>query len=223
VPFPLLWALWVALVDFLPMIGGALAGIPVVIFAAFHSLTAGIVTLVVFLVYTQLENHILNPVIMSKTVRISPLLVLISVLVAASLGDWVGGLFGGFVAALLAIPAAGALQVITREAWRLTAPPPADEAEEQAMVAAAGEAATDAGEVAEEGEAADESGPSGATDGGSADAGSADAGSADAGSADAGSADGGSADKDGGQPAEDSVSVEITVPSGRDVRGRDIS
>jgi predicted PurR-regulated permease PerM len=28
VPFPLLWALWVALVDFLPMIGGALAGTP---------------------------------------------------------------------------------------------------------------------------------------------------------------------------------------------------
>jgi predicted PurR-regulated permease PerM len=121
VPFPLLWALWVALVDFLPMIGGALAGIPVVIFAAFHSLTAGIITLIVFVVYTQTENHILNPIIMSKTVRISPLLVLVSVLVAASLGDWVGGLFGGFVAALLAIPAAGAFQVITREAWRLTA------------------------------------------------------------------------------------------------------
>ena len=33
VPFPFLWALWVALVDFLPMIGGALAGIPTVLFA----------------------------------------------------------------------------------------------------------------------------------------------------------------------------------------------
>jgi predicted PurR-regulated permease PerM len=198
VPFPLLWALWVALVDFLPMIGGALAGIPVVIFAAFHSLTAGIVTLVVFLVYTQLENHILNPVIMSKTVRISPLLVLLAVLVAASLGDWVGGLFGGFVAALLAIPAAGALQVITREAWQLTAPPPAGEEEEQAVVAAAGEAATDAGEVAEEGEAADESGqPVPSEDGAPA--------------------------KDRAEPAAGSGPVEIPVPSGRDVRGRDIS
>ena len=47
VPFPFLWALWVALVDFLPMIGGALAGIPTVLFATGHSLTAGIVTLVV--------------------------------------------------------------------------------------------------------------------------------------------------------------------------------
>jgi len=105
VPFPFLWALWVALVDFLPMIGGALAGIPVVLFALTQSLAAGIVTLVVFAVYTQVENHILNPVIMSRTVRINPLLVLISILVGASLGSWLGGIFGGFVLALLAIPA----------------------------------------------------------------------------------------------------------------------
>jgi predicted PurR-regulated permease PerM len=123
VPFPFLWALWVALVDFLPMIGGALAGIPTVLFAAGHSLTAGIVTLAVFLVYTQVENHALNPVIMSRTVRINPLLVLISILVAASIGSWVGGFFGGFVAALLAIPVAGAVQVIVTEIWRDSAPP----------------------------------------------------------------------------------------------------
>src|SRR5499427_1627482 len=122
VPFPFLWALWVALVDFLPMIGGALAGIPTVLFATAHSLTAGIVTLIVFLAYTQLENHVLNPVVMSKTVQINPLLVLISILVAASIGSWIGGLFGGFVAALLAIPAAGAGQVICSELWRDTAP-----------------------------------------------------------------------------------------------------
>src|SRR6266487_2385274 len=122
VPFPFLWALWVALVDFLPMIGGALAGIPTVLFATAHSLTAGIVTLIVFLAYTQIENHILNPVIMSRTVRINPLLVLISILVAASVGSWIGGLFGGFVAALLAIPAAGAGQVIVSELWRDSAP-----------------------------------------------------------------------------------------------------
>jgi len=123
VPFAPLWAIWVALVDFLPVIGGALAGIPTVLFAATHSLTAGIVTLIVFLIYTQVENHILNPIIMSKTVRISPLLVLLAVLVGASLGALVGGVFGGFVAALLAIPAAGAFQVIVREAWRLSGPP----------------------------------------------------------------------------------------------------
>jgi len=123
VPFPLLWGLWVALVDFLPMIGGALAGIPTVLFAFIaRGLTAGIITAVVFAVYTQIENHVLNPVVMSKTVRISPLLVFLAVLVGASLGTFIGGIFGGFVAALLAIPTAGALQVLVKEVWQATAP-----------------------------------------------------------------------------------------------------
>src|SRR5450755_3797503 len=128
VPFPFLWALWVALVDFLPMVGGALAGIPTVLFAAGHSLSAGIITLVVFLIYTQIENHVLNPLVMSRTVRVNPLLVLVSILVGASVGEWVGGIFGAFVAALLAIPAAGAIQVLVREIWSATAPPEPAEA-----------------------------------------------------------------------------------------------
>ena len=122
VPFPLLWGLWVALVDLLPMVGGALAGIPTVLFAAAHSLTAGIVTAVVFAVYTQIENHVLNPIVMSKTVRVSPLFVLVSVLAGASIGGWLGGIPGGFVAALLAVPTAAALQTVLRELWRETAP-----------------------------------------------------------------------------------------------------
>ena len=134
VPFPFLWALWVALVDFLPMIGGALAGLPVILFAFTRSVAAGVITLIVFLVYTQVENHVLNPVIMSKTVRINPLLVLVSILVGASLGSWIGGLFGGFVAALLAIPLAGAMQVIVIEVWRETDPVRAAEAKRDAIV-----------------------------------------------------------------------------------------
>jgi predicted PurR-regulated permease PerM len=122
VPFPFLWALWVALVDFLPMIGGALAGVPTVLFAATHSLVAGLITLVVFVAYTQVENHVLNPWIMSRTVHVSPLLVLISILVGASIGSWVGGTFGGLVAALLAIPLAGAIQAVIREIWQATGP-----------------------------------------------------------------------------------------------------
>jgi hypothetical protein len=45
-----------------------------------------------------------------------------AVLVGAELGNLVGGLFGAFVAALLAIPAAGALQVLVRELWQATGP-----------------------------------------------------------------------------------------------------
>ncbi len=122
VPYALLWALWVALFDFLPMVGGALAGIPTALFALTHSLTAFIVFGVVFLTYTQVENHVLNPIVMSRTVRINPLLVLIAILVGANIGDLVGGFFGGFVGTLLAIPIAGSIQVIVREMWRSTAP-----------------------------------------------------------------------------------------------------
>jgi predicted PurR-regulated permease PerM len=104
------------------MIGGALAGIPTGLFALTHSTTAFIVFAVVFLTYTQIENHILNPIVMSRTVRINPLLVLIAILVGANVGDLVGGFFGGFVGTLLAIPLAGAIQVIVRELWQSTAP-----------------------------------------------------------------------------------------------------
>ena len=122
IPFPLLWALWVALVDFLPQVGGALAGIPTVLFALGHSLTAGLITAVVFIAYQQIENHALNPVIMSRTVKVNPLLILVAVLVGASIGAWVGGFFGSFVAAMIAIPAAGALQIVARELWQATSP-----------------------------------------------------------------------------------------------------
>ena len=58
------------------MIGGALAGIPTVLFAVGHSLTAGIITLIVFLTYQQIENHVLQPLVYSRTVQLSPLAVL---------------------------------------------------------------------------------------------------------------------------------------------------
>jgi predicted PurR-regulated permease PerM len=59
---------------------------------------------------------------MSRTVKVNPLLVLVAILIGSSIGDWLGGLFGGFVAALLSIPCAAALQIIVRELWQATAP-----------------------------------------------------------------------------------------------------
>jgi predicted PurR-regulated permease PerM len=118
VPFALLLAVFVALVDLLPLVGGLLAGVPVVIIAAIHSVPAGIVMLIVFLVYQQIENHVLNPIIMSKTVRLNPFWVLLAVLVAASLGGRIAGGLGAFVGALIGIPVGGAVQVIVRDLRR---------------------------------------------------------------------------------------------------------
>ncbi|MBV8235434.1 MAG: hypothetical protein JO075_07005 [Acidimicrobiia bacterium] len=58
---------------------------------------------------------------MSRTVRTSPLLIFVSVLVGGSLGAMIGGALGAFFGALFAVPTAACLQILLREAWRLTA------------------------------------------------------------------------------------------------------
>jgi predicted PurR-regulated permease PerM len=118
VPFAVLLGVFVALVDLLPLVGGLLAGVPVVVIAAIHSVPAGIVMLIVFLVYQQIENHVLNPVIMSRTVRLNPFWVLLAVLVGATLGGRIAGGLGAFVGALVGIPVGGAVQIIVRELRR---------------------------------------------------------------------------------------------------------
>ena len=123
VPFALLFALWVLLVDFLPTIGGALAGFPTVLFAAIHSVSAGVVMLIVFLLVMLIQNHVLYPVIMSKTVKLNPLVVFVAILVGAEVGSWVSGLFGGLVGFLLAVPIAATVQVIVKEFWSSSASP----------------------------------------------------------------------------------------------------
>jgi predicted PurR-regulated permease PerM len=65
---------------------------------------AGIIVVVFFVVYQQIENHLIQPVVYGKTVQLSPLAVLVSVLIGAQLA--------GVLGALAAIPVAGSLQVI---------------------------------------------------------------------------------------------------------------
>ena len=115
VPFATVLAVWVGLVDFLPLVGGLLAGVPTVAIAFLHSIPAGIVTVVVFLVYQQIENHVLYPLIVSRTVRLSPLWVLLAVLVGAETGNILGSTFGAIAGTILAVPTAGSIQVAARE------------------------------------------------------------------------------------------------------------
>ncbi|MEU4638747.1 AI-2E family transporter, partial [Micromonospora chalcea] len=120
VPFAAVIALTVAVVDLIPLVGATLGAIAAAGAGFVHSPTAGIVVLVFFVVYQQVENHLLQPVIMARAVRLNPLTVLVSLLLAVELG--------GLVGALLAIPAAGIAQVLLREfvpAGRQALPEPA--------------------------------------------------------------------------------------------------
>jgi len=115
VPFAEVLAVWVGLVDLLPLVGGLLAGVPTVFVAFLHSTGAGIITAAVFIAYQTIENHLLSPLVMAKTVRLNPLWVFLSVLVGGDLGNLIGSAFGAVLGAILAIPIAGAIQVIAKE------------------------------------------------------------------------------------------------------------
>lgn len=114
VPFAFALALIVALLDLVPLAGATIAAVIVTTVAFLDSTTSGIIVLIFFVVYQQFENHVLQPVVYGKAVRLSPLAVLVAVLIGAELA--------GVVGALGAIPAAAAIQVVLRELLGWTDP-----------------------------------------------------------------------------------------------------
>ncbi len=120
VPFAVLVGLWVALVAMIPLVGGLIAAVPTVLIALLHSPSAGIVMLIVFVGFQLIENHFLYPVVMSRSVRMNPLWVLLSVLIGANLGGVFGSTLGALAGAVVAIPVGGAVQVISSELWNRT-------------------------------------------------------------------------------------------------------
>jgi predicted PurR-regulated permease PerM len=104
VPYSVALGLIVGILDLIPLAGATIAAIIVALVAFLHSIPAGIVVVVFFIVYQQIENHVLQPLVYGRTVQLSPLVVLISVLIGAELS--------GVLGALAAIPVAGALQVV---------------------------------------------------------------------------------------------------------------
>jgi predicted PurR-regulated permease PerM len=109
VPFAGLIALFVGIADLLPLVGATIGGAVAVIAGFIHSIPAGIVVLVFFVLYQQLENHLLQPLVFARTVKLNPLTVIIAVLIGAELL--------GILGALLAIPVASMVQVILRDIW----------------------------------------------------------------------------------------------------------
>jgi predicted PurR-regulated permease PerM len=104
-------AVLVAVFDLLPLVGATIAAVIVGIVTLFYSFpTATIAWGIVVVVYQQVENQILTPVVYRRTVQVPGMLVLIAVLVGATLG--------GVIGALLAIPVAAAIQTVARDLYR---------------------------------------------------------------------------------------------------------
>jgi predicted PurR-regulated permease PerM len=107
VPNALSLALFAALVDVIPFIGGLLATVPAVLSALSRGLPVGIVVLVILFVYQELENRILVPRVYGQVLRLSPTTVVLALLA--------GGILHGVIGALLALPIAAGLQMMLQE------------------------------------------------------------------------------------------------------------
>jgi predicted PurR-regulated permease PerM len=109
VPFALALGLLVAVLDLIPLAGATLGAIIVTLVALTDSVTTAVIVIVFFIVYQQLENHLLQPLVYGRTVRLSPLAILLSVLIGVEVA--------GIVGALLAIPVGGTINILL-EHWR---------------------------------------------------------------------------------------------------------
>ena len=108
VPYPLPLAGIVFIFGLIPLIGNTIAATLVILLAiVFKDLTAGIILLVYFILYQQIENATLQPVVQSKTTQLPPLVIFMSVILGVALIGPIGGLF--------AIPAAGCAKVLLND------------------------------------------------------------------------------------------------------------
>lgn len=107
VPYPLLLAILVAILDLVPVVGSTIAGIVVGAVALTVSIPVCLATIVFYIAFQMVEDYLLVPRIIGRAVHVPALTTIVAVLIGATLL--------GVVVALVAIPIAAALQLIVQE------------------------------------------------------------------------------------------------------------
>ncbi len=111
VPFAVPLAVLMAFLDLIPLVGATIGGVVIAVVTTFHDFPVDtLIWLAIFVVYQQVENNVLQPLVYKRTVNVSPLLVIVSILIGSSLL--------GVLGALVAIPVAAAVQIIAKDVWR---------------------------------------------------------------------------------------------------------
>jgi predicted PurR-regulated permease PerM len=115
VPFAAPLAVLMGFLDLIPLVGATIGGVVIGAVTAFTDFpTATIVWVIVLLVYQQVENNVLQPIVYRRTVQVAPLLTIVAVLIGATLL--------GVLGVLIAIPIAGAIQIVVRDVWNRREP-----------------------------------------------------------------------------------------------------
>jgi predicted PurR-regulated permease PerM len=107
VEFALVLALIAGITEIIPYIGPFIGAIPAVLFAFLQNPPLAIAVIILYLVIQQLENHVIVPVVMSRSVGLNPVLVILAILV--------GGTLAGVMGALIAIPVVSGLSVFVAD------------------------------------------------------------------------------------------------------------
>jgi predicted PurR-regulated permease PerM len=112
VPEPLPLAVLMALADVIPMIGPLIGTVPAVLMALTLGPTKALIVLVGYVVYHQLESHIIVPRVYGRAMKLSPSIIVFSIMI--------GAMVMGIAGAMLALPAAAAAPVVFRhvQEWR---------------------------------------------------------------------------------------------------------
>ncbi len=100
-------ALMVAVLDLIPQVGATLGGVTLVLAGLFISPFKSLMLLIYFIVYQQVENYLLQPLVYSHRVQLHPLTIFIAVVL--------GGVWLGVAGAFLAIPAAEIIRIVVAE------------------------------------------------------------------------------------------------------------
>ncbi|MEO8065395.1 MAG: AI-2E family transporter [Candidatus Doudnabacteria bacterium] len=103
VKYALVLALIAGLLEVVPLIGPFVSGVITMFFAFLQSPPLALAVLIMWIIIQQVENHVLVPVVMSRSVGLNPVLVILSVLVGLTLG--------GVIGALIAIPVVSGISV----------------------------------------------------------------------------------------------------------------
>jgi predicted PurR-regulated permease PerM len=107
IPYPIVLALFIALVDLIPVIGSTIGGVIVSLIALTVSLPVAIATVVFYIAYRQAEDYFLVPRIMGRAVEVPAVVTVLATLI--------GGALLGIIGALIAIPAAAAIRLLLNE------------------------------------------------------------------------------------------------------------
>ncbi len=109
-PFPIVLAVMTGLLDLIPQVGATVAAVILVAIALTVSTEAAVIMTIVQLVYQQLENYVIYPIVYRQAVELSGFTTIVAVLIA--------GAVLGVVGAILAVPLTAVIKVLLHEATR---------------------------------------------------------------------------------------------------------